>query len=86
MARLKVSQFGIDAEQAADEIFHVGGDFDDQLGTGFIRQSRRILTGGEEPGVQFRKRLAQLAEKNPVELSETFVREKVVKSKSKRQS
>ena len=50
MAPLEGAQFGIDTEQDADEIFHVRGDFNDQLGARLVGQSRRVLTGGEKPG------------------------------------
>ena len=86
MAGLQIAQAGIDAEETRNEVFHVGRELDDQLGTGLCRERGGIGAGFEKASMQWRRCFKKLVQKNVIELCQTFVREKIIKGQAKRQS
>ena len=79
MTGLQGAQAGINAEETPDEVFHVGRELDDQLGTGLCRECGRIGARFEKARIQWRRCFKKLVQKKVVELCQTFVREKIIK-------
>ena len=84
--RLEIVKRFIDAEQMADEVFEMRRDGDDEFGLLFEGQRGRILTGGEELGVELRRGLLELREKNAVEAGEGASIVEILKRKSEGQT
>jgi hypothetical protein len=84
--RLEIVKRFIDAEQMADEVFEVRCDGDDEFGLLFEGERCGIFSGGEELGVEFRRGLPELRQKNAVEAGEGVAVVEIPERESKGQS
>jgi hypothetical protein len=83
---LKIVKRFIDAEEMADEVFEMRRDGDDEFGFLFLGERERVFSCSEELGVELRRGLPELRQKNAVETGEGVVIVEIPERESKGQS